>query len=197
MKNNRIYGIVLLILGLIIGLMTMYIFMPKKAPIEVSHNMVVQNIERLGNLEVVRYNIRDVVEYKKVRQWLPNAKTVLVASGEVFVSVNLNQVRKDDIKISRKSITLTLPQPVLSVIKINHSQSKIFNMEFGLWESGQLADEAYKQAEKYLTEQARNLDYEAKGRENAIALLTPILQNMGFENVMINFKPGHHTLDNN
>lgn len=186
-ERNAIF----LFLGLIIGLLVMYVILSsskQKSKTEISHSTLVENIEQIGNLEVVKYNIKDIIEYKKIRQWLPNAKTALVISGEVTICIDLTKVKAHDIYTMGDTIALTLSQPEICHTSINHSQSKIYNMEFGLWESEILVDEAYKRAELYLKEQSLELDYKEKAYENTHSLLTPLLHSMGFKHVIINFK---------
>lgn len=180
----------MLAIGILIGGIIMYLFSGKDKggdKVEVSHNMIVEKIENLGNLEVLKYNIQDMVEYKKVRQWLPNAKTALIVSGEVICCIDLTRLKPEDIHTSGDSIRLTLPAPKVCHVAIDHSASRIYDMQFGLWESTEIADEAYRQAEKQLREQAIKLDMDSKSRDNAVNLLRPILQAMGFEHVFITF----------
>lgn len=180
-----------LVIGLLIGSLITYLIISdrKKENIVVRHNMIVSQIESLGNLEVVKYNIQDIVEYKKVRQFLPNAKTALIISGEVIGCVNLNKITAEDIFVDNDSIIIILPAPEVCHVRIDHSQSRIYNMEFGLWESDKIADGAYKQAESHLYEQAQKMDISEKSRENATQILTPLLRAFGFKHIVISFKP--------
>ena len=187
MKKN----ISILLLGLIIGGTIVFLISSKeekKEELEINHEMVIEKIEALGNLEVVRYNIQDVMEYKKVRQFLPNAKAVLIATGEVIVCVDLTTINENDIYTSKDSIRITLANPEICHVKIDHSKSRIFDTEYGLWETAQITDEAYRYAEKGLNERALKLDVASKGRDNTVQLLTPILKAMGFEKTLITFK---------
>lgn len=187
MKKN----LSILLLGLIIGgLIAFWISSRNKAreELEIRHNMVIEKIEALGNLEVVRYNIQDVMEYKKIRQFLPNAKAILVAVGEVIVCVDLTTITEEDIYTSKDSIRISLANPEICHVKIDHSKSRIFDTEYGLWETAQITDEAYRYAEKELNGQALKLDVAGKGRDNTVNLLTPILKAMGFKKVLITFK---------
>ncbi|NDV70416.1 DUF4230 domain-containing protein [Dysgonomonas sp. 25] len=189
MKNRNI---IFLVFGLLAGILAMYMIMSfssDRAGTETSHNAIVENIERLGTLEVVRYNIKDIVEYKKIRQWLPNAKTAMIVSGEVTVAIDLTQLKPQDIKTGGDYINLRLPCPVIHHVSINHSDSKIYNMEYGLWESEQIADDAYRKAEQYLREQAQKLDYQNAAYENTVTLLTPLLRSMGYNHITIAFMP--------
>lgn len=187
----------LLILGVVVGCFITFLIMKdvnKPADIEVSHEMVVSKIESLGNLEVVKYNIQDVMEYKKTRQWLPNAKTVLIVVGEVIGCIDLTKLTADDIYSSGDSVRISLPAPEVCHVRIDHSRSKIFNMEYALWESSEIADEAYRQAEKQLQTEAYKLDLESMGRENTTTLLTPLLQSLGFKHIGIFFRSNDNTI---
>lgn len=180
----------ILISGIVIGMLLMYLFRIGKssdAGEEVSHTLIVEKIESLGNLEVLKYNIQDIVEYKKIRQWLPNAKTALLISGEVICCIDLAKLSKEDIYTSGDSIRLQLPAPEICHTKIDHTKSRIYDMQYGLWESTEIADAAYRSAEKQLKERAQELDIESKSRDNAVNLLRPILQSMGFEHIFISF----------
>lgn len=190
--KERKSGIIVLVSGIVIGMLLMYVFIgkSKSSNVEVSHNMIVEKIESLGNLEVVKFSIQDIMEYKKVRRWLPNAKTALVVSGEVIGCIDLTKLKPEDIYTSGDSIRLQLPAPEICHVKIDHSRSRVYNMQFSLWETTELVDEAYRSAEAQLKEQAVKLDIETQSRDNAVTLLRPILEAMGFKNVLITFKGG-------
>lgn len=182
--------IFLLIIGITLGVIAMFLFSgkQKKDTVQISHNMIVEKIESLGNLEVTKYSIQDVMEYKKVRRWLPNAKTALIISGEVICCIDLTQLKPEDIETSGKSIRLRLPAPQICHVKIDHANSRVYDMEYGLWESAQITDEAYKSAERHLNEKAKELDIMSQSRNNAVNLLRPILSAMGFDEIVITFQ---------
>lgn len=182
--------ITLLIAGITLGILVTYFFLKpedKEEKIEISHSVIVEKIESLGNLEVVKYNLQDVVEYKKVRQWLPNAKAALMIAGEVIACVDLTKVEAEDIYTQGDSIRIVLPTPEVCHVKIDHSRSKVYNMEYGLWESEKIMDDAYKQAERHLYTEALKLNIGEESRNNTIKLLTPLLGAMGFNKVYITF----------
>ena len=87
MNRRQRTGFTVLFAGMLIGVLLMYIFSGKGKESEpqtiVSHNMGVEKIESLGNLEGIKYSIQDIMEYQKVRQWLPNAKTTLIQVGDI------------------------------------------------------------------------------------------------------------------
>jgi len=185
-------SLAVLISGILLGMLLMYVFSGKhdKPDVKVSHNMIVEKIESLGNLEVVKFTIQDIMEYEKIRKWLPNAKTALIVSGEVIGCIDLTKLTPDDINTSGDSIRLNLPAPVICHVGIDHSKSRVFNMQYSLWETTEIVDEAYRSAETQLRERAVTLDIDKQSRDNAVALLRPILEAMGFNHVAITFKSG-------
>lgn len=185
--------LIILLAGAIIGALLMYIISGKSSKdgqITISHNMVVEKIESMGNLEVLKYNIQDIVKYEKARQWLPNAKTAIVVVGEVIYCVDLTKIKAEDVIVAGDSIQLILPAPEVCHVKVDHSQSHIYNIEYGFWESDEIIDDAYRYAEKELERQATQLDMTSKSRDNTVTLLRPLLQAMGFNQVMITFRTG-------
>lgn len=176
---------------MILGMLAIYLFSGKgsEPKVEISHNMVLEKIEDLGNLEVVKFTIQDIMEYEKVRRWLPNAKTALIISGEVTGCIDLRKVKPEDIYTSGDSIRLTLPAPEICHVYVDHSKSRVYNMQYSLWETPKIVDDAYRHAEHELKDKAAKMDIESKSRDNTVNLMTPILQAMGFKQVGITFKP--------
>lgn len=186
MKFKFIGYILIFALGVFIGsYVTHSILKDKSEDIVITHSLIVNKIESLGKLEVVKYNMQDIIEYKKMRQWLPNAKTALLVSGEVFACVDLTHISEERVAISGDSIALLLPSPEICHVKVDHSKSKIYDMTYGLWESAALMDEAYKHAEKELIAQSKRLDLTKEARDNTQAVLTPMLNAFGFKHVTI------------
>ena len=186
MKKAIIIALLLILVGLIV-----YFFISgskRETEVRVSHDILVQQIEELGNLEVVKYNIQDMMEYEKMRAWLPNSKASLKVVGEVIACVDLTKLEKGDIFTKKDSVSLTLPIPEICHYKIDHSRSKVYNIEYGLWESAQLVDEAYYQAEQNLYQEALKMGIAKESRENTIKVLTPILRSLGFTKIYIGFK---------
>ena len=155
--------------------------------IHISHNTVVQEIETLGRLEVVKYNIKDVIEYEKVRNWLPNSRTALIVSGEVIGCIDLSKLKEEDIFISKDSVSIKLPPPEVCSFKVDHSKSRVYNIENGWWETTELIDEAYRHAEQQLYKEAENMGLTADCQTNTEKILNPLLHKLGFTKIHIDF----------
>jgi hypothetical protein len=150
--------------------------------------MLLQQIEELGRLEVVRYNIQDLMDYEKKRKWLPNSKTSLKIVGEVTGCVDLTKIKAEDIRVDKDSVHIVLPDPEICNWKIDHSKSRVYNVQYGLWETEELVDEAYKEAEKKLYNEALNMGIAKESRESARKVLGPLLKGLGFTKISIDFK---------
>ena len=156
--------------------------------IEINHTMITLRIEEMGKLEVVKYNIQNIIEYKKMRDWLPNAKTMLVAVGEVVGCVDLAKITAEDVTVTSDSIHILLPYPEICYCKIDHSRSKVYDVSYGWWNTANLVDDAYRYAEKQLYAEALNMGIEAESRKNVIKILTSLLNTLGFDRVGFSFK---------
>jgi hypothetical protein len=153
------------------------------------HLLSVDKIEKMGKLELVKVNIKDVVEQTKERPfYLPNAKAVLIISGEVIAGIDLEKVKKEDVIDSGTRVIVSLPKPEILMSKINHEKSKIYNIDWGGFSTADLVDEAYKNAELTIVDEAATTGYEETCRNNALALLTPIFREISGKDVEILFK---------
>lgn len=186
MITRFIKYIVIFVLGILVGVFFTYTNMNEKSEdVFVQHSVVVDKIESMGKLEVVKYNIQDIIEYKKMRQWLPNAKTALLVNGEIIACLDLSKITENRVVVSGDSVAVYLPAPEICHVRVDHARSKVYDMTYGLWESTALVDEAYRHAELELIRQSRNLDFEHKAKENATLVLTPMLNALGFRHVSI------------
>lgn len=161
--------------------------LPSSQPkIVVSHNTMLTKIEELGKLELVKYNFKDVVEYKKEYKWLPDSKSVLIVAGEAVGCMDLRKLADNDIVLSGDSlVTLYLPAPEICYSKVDHQKSKILLMENTYFQDAELVDEAYKYAEKNVARSANISGILAQTEVNAGKLLKPLLESISGRSVII------------
>jgi nucleoside-triphosphatase THEP1 len=153
------------------------------------HLLSVEKIENLGKMELVKVNIKDVVEQTKERPlFLPNAKAILIIAGEVFAGIDFEKVKREDIVDSGTQVIVTLPKPEILLSKVNHEKSKVYNINWGGFSTAELVDEAYKNAELIIIEEAGKTGYEETCKNNAKALLTPMFRELSGKEVEILFK---------
>ncbi len=155
--------------------------------VTVTHNTVLQKVEALGRMELVRYEFRDVVEYKKsTYRFLPDAKVALIVAGNAIGCLDLRKLRPQDVVLEGDSIVrVALPAPELCVWQIDHSKSKVYSIENGFFQDAELVDAGYKYAEKNVRRAALNSGILAQTEQNAQRILKPMLETMTGRRVIL------------
>ena len=155
------------------------------------HTIILQEVTALGRLELVKFNFKDVVEHEVVKQWLPNPRAVLIVSGEAIGCIDLTKIQLTDILANQTdTLVIYLPEPELCVNKINHEQSKVYNVEYAMFEEGQLVSEAYAKAEKQIGTSALQMGILEQTRENAEKMLKPLLEKVSGKKVQLRYRMG-------
>ncbi|MDR0232320.1 MAG: DUF4230 domain-containing protein [Dysgonamonadaceae bacterium] len=180
-----------LLLGIAIGIIICLFFFLKTnnkgTQTVTSHQATLEKVEALGKLELVRMNIKDVMEHKLIRQWLPNASALLIISGEAVGCIDLQKVEAEDIVIQKDTLRIKLPAPELCYFKIDHKNSKVYETKFNYFTGINLVEEAFKEAEKQLWETALESGILDRTKENTIIILKPFFEGLGFKQVEISF----------
>ncbi|MFN6943609.1 MAG: DUF4230 domain-containing protein [Cytophagaceae bacterium] len=153
----------------------------------VNHHMVVEKINSLGKLELVKFYLKDIIEHKVVKEWLPDPKVVLIASGEVVGCIDLNGIGLQHIFIEEHSVTIQLPDPEICYFKINHKESKVYNIEYHYFQQAELIDAAYKNAEQQMEKAALKMDIISHTKVNAELFLKPILESFTGKKIIIKY----------
>jgi hypothetical protein len=170
--------IIITVIGVIYyGYKTVKSIFTKKEQVVITHSTILQEVESLGKLELIKYHFKDVVEFEKEDySWLPSSKVVLIAAGEAVGCIDLKKITSKDIIEDSSSIVITLPAPELCYFKIDHEQSKVYDLQYTYFQDKNLIDHAYKAAEKQLKEAALQLEILEKTGQNAEIILKPLLE---------------------
>ena len=193
MKTNLYSNIIKLIIQaipfvlLVLAIFLIINLLSSKNKTETVHQSVVEKVEAVGKLSLVKMTIQDVVEYTKVREWLPDASALLVAYGEVEAGIDLTKLRDGDIKINDKEITVYLPSPEITSYKVNHEKSRIYDTRNNFFSGAQIVDAAYQKAEKEIYDSAIKSGILQTAQENAVKFFTPFFQSMSFTTVNLKF----------
>lgn len=155
--------------------------------VTVTHNTVLTQVEALGRLELVRYRFKDVVEYKRrAYRFLPESKVALVVGGEAVGCIDLRKLKPQDVVLEGDSVVrVALPAPELCTFQINHSQSRVFSTENGLFQDAELVDEGYKYAEAQVRNAALQSGILAETQRNAEQILVPMLRTLTGRRVIL------------
>ncbi len=158
---------------------------------EFHEDVMVQKITAMGKLELVKYSMKDVIEQKEVRSILPDKRILFVAVGEVTGCIDLTKIQKKDIvKVGEDSVTVTLPNPEICYVKLDHQKSKVYDVS-GTWFNVDVQDMVegiYKIAEQRLLKNASDMQLLQKTKQNASLIFKPMLENLSGKKVGLIFK---------
>jgi hypothetical protein len=161
--------------------------------VAVTHHTILTKIEALGKLELVRYNFKDVVEYTKEIQFLPDSRSVLIVAGEAVGCLDLRKITDKDLVFEGDSVlAVYLPQPEICYFKVNHEQSKVLLLENTYFQDADLVDKAYKYAEKNVLKSAQRSGILKQTEVNAEKILKPMLESFSGRKVILRHKMQHN-----
>jgi hypothetical protein len=155
--------------------------------ITVTHNTVLQKVEALGRLELVRYHFKDVVEYKKsTYRFLPDAKVALIVAGDAVGCLDLRKVKPQDVVFEGDSVVrVALPAAELCTWQVDHRQSRVYSVENGFFQDAELVDAGYKYAEANVRTAALQSGILAQTEQNAEKILRPMLETITGRRVVL------------
>lgn len=157
---------------------------------ELTDDIMIEKITDMGKLELVKYSMKDVLEQKEVRTFLPDQRILFVAAGEATGCIDLTKVRKEDIVHSGDSVTVFLPKPELCYARLDHGRSKVYDVS-GAWfpsDAKEMVEDIYKIAEQKLRENALQMNILGKTRDNAVLIFKPMLENITGKKIGIQFR---------
>lgn len=161
-----------------------------------THQVVIEKIEALGKLELVKYQFKDVLEYTQKLRFFPDSRIILIASGEAVGCIDLNQILEEDIFISGDTLMINLPPPELCYYKLDHQKSKVYDSKFTLLNRvDTLINAAFRKAERQIKQSAIQSGILQQTQSNARMMLTPMLEAMSGKTVILGFKLEGQKLD--
>lgn len=191
-------SVVFFVFGAIVGIIGWsfyktgtFAFMSEDKPVT-THNIVLSKIEALGNLELIRYKYKDMVEHEIIKAYLPDPKVILMVTGEVVGCINLKKVKPSDVVEKKDTVYIRLPRPEICHAKINHGESKVFDTRNTTLFSdrSKLIDQAYKIAENHLPQAAKQANIIERTKVSGEQLLRPLFENLSKKKVVFTYDVG-------
>lgn len=182
------FFIVVIIIGLlgIIGWMLLVKYGQRPAT-ETTHQILVERIEAMGKLELVKYRLSDVIEHKAISTFLPDASVLLIIKADAVGCVDLTKLNRDQIYVEGDSVSIQLPKPEICYVKIDHGGSRVYDTKMAYFREAALVDEAFKRAESQVTKEVAKSDILQQTRSNASNVFRPLLEGLGFKRINISF----------
>ncbi|HNP17582.1 MAG TPA: DUF4230 domain-containing protein [Fulvivirga sp.] len=191
---------------LIVLILGVWIYLSKPTQNEemiITHHTLVQEIEAIGKIELVRYNFKEITEVKKLsKEYLkifklgPDSKIALISIGEAAGCIDLTKIQDKDVSLAGDSIFIALPTSELCYYKLDMSKTRIYSLETNpMVDEKEFIQSAYKSAEDEIKRAALNSGILEQTNQNAESILRPILEKLSGKKVIFTFKPSPVSLD--
>lgn len=158
----------------------------------ITQTTILEKIEALGKLELVKYNFQEITELtQKNSRYLGifptgDSKAVLISHGEAVGCIDLTKIAPEDIQLAEDTLFVNIPEPEICYYKLDLARTRIYSIEKGVYykDEKKLIEKAYKSAEKEIREAALNSGILKNTDANAEALLKPLLESLSGKKVV-------------
>jgi hypothetical protein len=172
---------------------------PEKLTVE--NTTILQEVEALGKLELVKYRFQEVIEAEQIAEryldlgyfYIPGGqdqKAVYIATGEAVACVDLQKIAPADFNITADTIFISMPAPELCYYKIDLEKSRFYDLETSKnkKKAKEFIDEIYTKAEKQIKIAAleSGILQDAEGLSNQI--VAPFLEKVSGRPVILTYK---------
>lgn len=158
---------------------------------------VIKELKELNRLETASFTIEKIIEAgtepgNVFQNLLYGDRILLIANGEIIAGFDLSQMSENDIDITGKTLTLTLPAPTIFIATLNNEKTRVYDRRQGLLSSGNkdLESQARLAAEESIREAACEGNILDEAAENARKQLTALFKTLGFTTVIIEIPQG-------
>ncbi|MDX1908065.1 MAG: DUF4230 domain-containing protein [Bacteroidia bacterium] len=184
-------GIAVVVIAAILGFALkdkLFGWMPGPGKVIETHTVVLEKIELLGKMELVKYQFADALEYVEDKAWMPHPKVIMIAAGEAVGCVDFSRVDSNSIQTFGDSIIVVLPAPELCYYKLDQQKTRVVSTSFTtLYGSAQITAEAFKKAEDKIRESALNSGILHDTQVQADHMLKPMLEALSGKKVRLVF----------
>jgi hypothetical protein len=205
---------ILLLLALLLWSMGINPWGRKKSRSEIINTTtILQKIEDLGKIELVRFNYNEIYDYQALSSGklnaitsygygnaAPDLKVALIARGEVAGCIDLRKISQEDVNVRRDTVWILLPSPEICYHKLDMDNTHIYDFERKGWwsrlfpddnETRAVIEKAYQQAESQILQSAIRDGILGKTSANADLILKPLLEQISGRKVVITFQPSN------
>lgn len=163
--------------------------------------MLLQSIVELSKYEAASGNFQVVVDISSNGSILPSflegSDTLFIGIGTENAYVDFSKLKGQDVTVSADRLTasLILPKAQLDPAQLNVQQSYVFAQQQGLFTrinnflSGNPNSQqaVYELAQKQIEGAAAKSQLVADAEKNTTAMLTSLLQSLGFKNISVKY----------
>lgn len=161
----------------------------------ITNNSVLQEIEALGKLELIKYNFKEITQLNESLAEFAGIKffesnIVLISRGEAVGCVDLLKMEQEDVNLEGDTVFVRLPYPEMCHYKLDLANTQIFSLNTATFsDDREFIKKAYAVAEEEIKKSALNSGILEQAQNNAALVLKPLLENAsGGKAVVIDFK---------
>ncbi|MEP5612912.1 MAG: DUF4230 domain-containing protein [Cyclobacteriaceae bacterium] len=176
---------------------------------ETYQSTILNRVEQIGKLELVKYNFQEVTEIKKIADYvdlklfkykpLPDAKAVLISQGSATGCIDLTQLKASDLSEKSDTLYVSLPQPEICNFKIDLEKSRLYELQISYLpttDQKEFIEQLYEVAEAEIREAALKSGILDQTMGNAELMLKPLLENISGKVVIITYQLDQSILKN-
>lgn len=118
------------------------ILQPQPTELQIEESaLLLKQIQKMQQLTTTTYNMETIVPTSADRTWGENwtigtTKLLYLAKGEVKAGIDLSQLTKEDVDVSKNKIAIVLPAAEILDSKIDVSNSRVYHYDRGFLNLG-------------------------------------------------------------
>ena len=152
----------------------------------------VQSMAESAELGTVEYKVKKIVKTND-NQWysIGDRKILFQSTAYLKAGVDLADFSTDDVQINGKNVTVNLPHAKLLSFNMPAEETETVFENYGFFRSRFNAEEQnhiLELGETDIREAVPNLGILQDAEQNMTEIFTAMLSQMGYENIVINFK---------
>lgn len=150
---------------------------------------IIHRVSALARLETIQYSVEKVITAETGQGpfgFLFGDRLLLVAHGVVIAGVDLAKVQSSDLQVRDGVLYMHLPEAEVFIATLDNAQTYVYDRDTGVLTKGNINLEtlARQAAEVEILEAALQDGILEQARQNAENLLSPLLRDLGFAEVV-------------
>jgi hypothetical protein len=175
---------VVLLIGLLAGIFVQRLSSSAKSPQIYNTSTLLKQVQTISELSTVKYVFEKLVIIEDVK-WYGENKVMLIAHGIVKAGIDFQRMGTNDIQISDKKISITLPPTQIIDAFLDDKKTQVLERSTGLMRTfdRDLEQNARRQAVDDLKRAARYNGILKEADERARSQVKNLFQQLGFTEV--------------
>ena len=168
--------------------------MGKTPKTTVTNHTILQRVETLGKLELVKYNFKEITQLNESLAEFVGIKffesnIVLISKGEAVGCIDLTKITATDITDQGDTVYVSLPPPEICYFKLAMDDTQIFSLRTATFsDDREFIGKAYKIAELEIKEAALSSGILEQVKNNAVLVLKPLLEEITDKPVVLRYQ---------